>query len=79
MNTDPKPKRKYVGYLVVRNAVLASLDSDGTSRLTAKEIARVHAVNPRSVRMAASYLGVTLRRDPNWGGYREPVRTTSSC
>ena len=75
MNTDTKPKRRYVGYLVVRNAVLASLESDGTSRLTAREIARLHAVDPRSVRMAASYLGVTLRRDPNWGGLRKPKAT----
>ena len=72
MNTDTKPKRRYVGYLVVRNAVLASLASDGTSRLTAREIARLHAIDPRSVRMAASYLGVTLPRDPNWGGLRKP-------
>jgi hypothetical protein len=65
-------KRKYVGYRIVKEAVLDYVEDDGSVRLTAREIATVHRLNPRSVRMAAKLLKLKLPRDPNWGGVRKP-------
>lgn len=65
--------RNYVGYRIVKEAVLDYVEDDGSVRLTAREIATVHKLNPRSVRMAAGLLGLKLPRDPNWGGKRQPA------
>jgi hypothetical protein len=64
--------RKYVGYRVVKNAVLESLLADGQSAMTAVEIAAKGGLNPRSVRVTAKLLGIILKPDKR-GGLRSPA------
>lgn len=63
--------RKYVGYRVVKNAVLESL-LEGQPSMTAIEIANRRGLNPRSVRVTAKYLGIILKPDKR-GGLRSPA------
>lgn len=69
---EQNKSRKYVGYRVVKNAVLESLLADGHTAMTAIEIANKGGLNPRSVRVTAKYLGVILKPDKR-GGVRTPA------
>ena len=70
MKSDTKPLRKYEGYKVVQNTVLDYAEN-GVVPITAMEIARRHALNEGSVRIAAKYLGIKLAPG-KMGGRRYP-------
>jgi hypothetical protein len=75
MNTNPnitKAKRRYVGYKMVKNAVIDHLTSDGSTTHTAREIAHARDLQPASIRMIARNMGIKMKRDSNWGGRRSP-------
>ena len=62
--------RKYSGYKMVKNTVLDYVEG-GVTTHSAREIADAHDLNHKSIRIAAKYLGITLKPGKR-GGLRTP-------
>lgn len=70
-NTQNNIKRFYTGWRAIKD-VISSYANGGTSvDKTAVEIARENNFNPKSVRISAKRLGITLKADKR-GGRRTP-------
>lgn len=80
-NTESNIKRFYTGWRAIKD-VIASLANGGNAiDITAVEIARANNFNPKSVRISAKRMGVTLKADKR-GGRRTPCnqhKTEPQC
>ena len=63
-------KRFYTGWRAIKDTLLGYA-KDGNVEMTAVQIANKHNFNPKSVRVSARRLGLTLAKDKR-GGLRTP-------
>lgn len=70
-NKENKVKRFYTGWRAIKNAILSHCKDGKTVDLTAIEIATSGNFNPKSVRISAKRLGISLKSDKR-GGARTP-------
>lgn len=70
--------RAYAGWKIVKNTVLDYCEDGITTTHTANQIARLHDLNPASVRAVGKYLGIKIKPDAR-GGRRTPCNQHSKA
>lgn len=72
-NTNEQtPKRFYTGWRAIKDTILSYSKDGKTVEMTAVQIAKTHNFNPKSVRISARRMGITLAKDKRGGNRRVP-------